>query len=208
MDAFQIALIAVLSPILLAAGILHLISTAHLSASAAAFNLMAVALGGLRFAWNPPGHFGGILTALFAVFLILALAANTRLCIRFWTARSKTPAPDRAEATEARRAPLTPSSSRPIPGRKDPKGVKILSPTAWLVRNTWGDTRLYAVPPSIAEQNPGLPSSDRQFRILYDEEEPPIQGIFTVSSSLQILLPPEHLEKLKENDLIRFEIVG
>ncbi|MSS72713.1 MAG: hypothetical protein EXS64_14665 [Candidatus Latescibacteria bacterium] len=206
MDAFQIALIAVLSPILLAAGILQLISTAQLGATAVAFNLMAVVAGGLRFAWNPPGPLWVILTAFFAVCLILALAADTRLCIRF--SRSKTPTPDPAGASEARRAPLTPSPARPVPGPRDPKGVKILSPTAWLIRNTWGDTRLFAIPPSIAAQNPNLPNSDRRFRILYDEEEPPIQGIFTASSSLQILLPPEHLEKLRENDLIRFEIVG
>ena len=210
MDAFQIALIAVLSPILIAAGILHLISTAHLGVSAVAFNVMAVMAGGLRFAWNPPGPLGVILTALFAVCLILALAADTRLCVRFWAARPQSPDPDSAEAREGRRvpAPPAPSFSNPVPGARDPKGVKILSPTTWLVRNTWGDIRLYAVPPSIAAQNPGLASSDRQFRILYDEEESPIQGVFTVSSSLQILLPPEHLEKLKENDLIRFEIVG
>lgn len=211
--ALQIAFVAVLSPILLVAGILHLISTAHIGASAVALNVLAAALGGLRFVWNPPEHSGRMLTVLFAVFLVLALAANVRLCARFRAARSRRPpppepAPPPPPASQVRRIPPPPSPSRPASRSKDPKGVKVLSPTSWLLHNLWGDIRVYTVPPAIADQNPGLPTSDRRFRITYDEDEPPIDGIFTVSSSLQILLPPEHQERLKDKELVRFEMVG
>ncbi len=208
MEAFQIALIAVLSPILLVAGILHLISTAHVGASAVALNALAATLGGLRFVWNPPGHAGKVLTVFFAVLLVLALTANARLCIRLRAARSRPPAPDGEKPPVPRRAPPAHVPPGPVPRRDDPKGVKILSPTTWLLHDLWGDVRVYTVPSAIADQNPGLPTSDRRFRITYEEDEPPIDGVFTVSSSLQILLPPEHLERLKDKELVRFEIVG
>lgn len=206
--ALQIAFVAVLSPILLVAGILHLISTAHVGASAVALNVLAAALGGLRFVWNPPEHSGRMLTVFFAVFLVLALAANVRLCARFRAARPRPPAPDREKPPAPRRAPPARIPPGTTPRREDPKGVKVLSPTSWLLHNVWGDIRVYTVPPAIADQNPGLPTSDRRFRITYDEDEPPIDGIFTVSSSLQILLPPEHQERLKDKELVRFEMVG
>ncbi len=208
MEAFQIALIAVLSPILLIAGILHLISTAHIGASAVALNALAVALGGLRFVWNPPGHSGKMLTVFFAVFLVLALAANARLCLRFRAARSRPPAPDREPPPTPRRAPPARVPPGPSPRRDDSKHIKVLSPTSWLLHNLWGDVRVYTVPSAIADQNPGLPISDRRFQITYEEDEPPIDGVFTISSTLQILLPPEHLERLKDKELVRFEIVG
>lgn len=207
-EAFQIAFIAVLSPILLIAGILHLISTAHIGASAVVLNALAATLGGLRFVWNPPGHAGGVLTVFFVLFLALALAANARLCIRLRAARSRPPAPDREKTPAPRRAPPARVPPGPAPRRDDPKGVKILSPTAWLLHNLWGDIRVYTVPSAIADQNPGLPTSDRRFRITYEEDEPPIDGVFTISSSLQILLPPDHMERLKDKELVRFEIVG
>ncbi len=212
MDAFQIALIAVLSPILLAAGILHLLSTTQLGASAVAFNLLAATLGGLRFAWHPAGRTGGMVTVCFALFLILALAANARLCVRFWKARPETPPPDRAPASTPRPHRTAPVTSRvpppPAPRKDDSKGVKILSPTAWVLHNLWGDVRLYTVPQGIADQNSSLAGTDRKLRIIFDEDEDPIEGIFTVSPALQILLPSEHLEKLREKELVRFEIVG
>jgi hypothetical protein len=201
-EAFEIALIAVLSPVLLIAGILHLISTAHVGASAVALNALAAALGGLRFVWNPPGHSGKMLTVFFAVFLVLALTANARLCLRFRAARSRPPAPDGEPSPASRRVPPPP------PRRDDSKHIKVLSPTSWLLHNLWGDVRVFTVPPAIADQNPGLPLSDRRFQITYEEDEPPIDGVFTISSTLQILLPPEHLERLKDKELVRFEIVG
>ena len=209
--ALQVALVAVLSPILLAAGVLHLLSTAHLGASAAAFNVLAVALGGMRFAWHPAGRTGGMLTVGFALTLILALAANTRLCVRFWKARPEIPPPDGVPASAPRRtAPVTSRVPPPPSARKDDsKGVKILSPTAWVLHNMWGDVRVYTIPQAIADQNRSLPGSDRKLRIVFDDEDDdPIEGVFTISPALQILLPPEHLERLKEKELVRFEIVG
>lgn len=210
--ALQVALVAVLSPILLAAGVLHLLSTAHLGASAVAFNVMAATLGGLRFGWHPAGRTGGMLTVGFALTLILALAANARLCLRFWKARPESPPPDQAPTPTPkppRAAPVAARTpARPARKKDDSKGVKILSPTAWVLHNVWGDVRVYTVPQTIADQNRSLSGSDRKLRIVFDDDEDPVEGIFKISPALQILLPPEHLERLKEKELVRFEIVG
>lgn len=208
MEAFEISLIAVLSPVLLIAGVLHLISTAHIGASALALNALATVLGGLRFVWNPPAHSGKMLTVLFAVLLVLALTANARLCLRFRASRSRPPAPDQTSSQAPRAAPPARVPPEPPPRRDDSKRIRILSPTSWMLHNLWGDVRVFIVPPAIADQNPGLPLSDRRFQITYEEDEPPIDGVFTVSSTLQILLPAEHLERLKDKELVRFEIVG
>lgn len=206
--ALEVALLAVLSPILLAVGILHILSTAHLGASALAFNGLAVVVGTLRFAWNPTGNAGGLITVCLCLFVTLALAANVRAFQAFRRSGLRLPSLVPGPSGETKAPPATdairPQTSRAAEG----KDLRILSPTSWVLRNAWGDIRVYTVPQGIADQNHSLPSSDRKLRITYSEDEDPLEGIYTISPALQILLPPEHLERLKEKELVRFEIVG
>lgn len=206
--SLQIAVIAVLSPILLAAGILHLITASNIGViSGIVLNLLAAVIGGLRFALDLPDPYSGLLTLLFVFFLILALIANGRFCHRFWTTLSSPPVPARAKSPDPRPAAPVRTFANTVPKKDGAKRVQIVSPTTWLLHNDWGDIRVYTVPPAIIEKKNDLPASDRRFRIIYDEDEEAIEDTFTISHNFQILLPPEHLDRLKGKELIRFEIV-
>ena len=204
--ALEIAVIAILSPILLAAAILYLLSTANLSISAISLNLLTVTMGGLRFGIDLPGYYNGIVTVLFAFFLILAIVANTRLV--FQTSGSKVPkrAAVRKRSSKPQPVPHVPTAEPSIP-KPDEKNIRILTSTSWLVRNEWGDIRVYTVPEAVIEGDETLPGSDKKFRIVYEEGAEPVEDTFTISQNLQILLPPDLIDRFQTCELIRFEIL-
>lgn len=220
--AFQISAIAILSPVLFAVGALHLLSASSLGGPAVALNLLTAAIGGLRFGLDLPFSYSRPLTVCLVFFAALALVADGRLCHRFWKALSSPPA--RAKASVRTKAPMRAKAPvwtgvpRPPPFPERPfartasrpeevKRVEILSPSAWVLHNDWGDIRVYTVPPAILERKKGLADSDRTFRIVYDEEAEPIEDTFRISSNFQILLPPEYVDKLKGSERIHFEVL-
>lgn len=215
--ALQISAIAVLSPILFAAGVLHLLSASSLGGPALALNLLTASVGGLRFGLDLPFPYSRLLTVCLVFFAALTLLANGRLCGRFWKALSSPPtprqapvrakAPTRARASEGTRVPKPP----PFPAASTPEDVKrvqVLSPAAWILHNDWGDIRVYTVPPAIIEKKKGLADSDRPFRITYDEEAQPIEDTFRISHNFQILLSPEYVDKIKSSERIQFEVLS
>ena len=210
--AFEISAIAVLSPVLLAVGILHLLSAANLGASSLVYNALATGVGALRFNVDLPPPLSGILTLLFAFSLILAIIANARLCRRFWGTLTA-PQPIRVQPRPARPRVYRPALAQapvkaPLAGAPTAKKrIQILSSRAWIIHNDWSDMRVFSVPPAIVEKNKQIPASDQQFRIVYGEDQDILEDTFTISQNLQILIPPEFIEKLRTSPLLRFEIV-
>lgn len=203
--ALQISAIAVLSPVLFALGVLHLLSASSLGGPAVALNLLTAAIGGLRFGLDLPFSYSRPLTVLLVFFVALTLVADGRLCHRLWKALSSPPAQTKAPVwTGAPKPRPFPSPTRTL---EKAKRVEVLSPSAWVLHNDWGDIRVYTVPPAILERKKGLADSDRNFRITYDEEAEPIEDTFRISSNFQILLPPECVDKIKGSERIRFEIL-
>ena len=226
--ALQISAIAVLSPILFAVGALHLFSASSLGGPAVALNLLTATIGGLSFGLDLPFSYSRLLTVCLVFFAALTLVADGRLCHRLWKVLSSPPArvktPMRAKAPVWTGVPKPPQPVAPMRSRpttlfpahpfartasrpEEVKRVEILSPSAWVLHNDWGDIRVYTVPPAIIERKKGLADSDRQFRIMYDEEAEPIEDTFRISSNFQILLPPECGDKLKGSERIHFEIL-
>ena len=214
-SAFTISATAILSPFLIAGGILYLLSTAHLAGSAVFLNTMAVITGGLRLGLDLPGYSGGFLTVLLAFFLIFAIAANVRLITR---PRSLRPTSGSGSKIRSKRGKKKVSKPQvvvpvPIPAKQSlPTGgtsrIRVLSPTSWLVLNEWGDVRVFTVPESLIERNKKLKDSDRKFRIVCDDNREVIEDTFSISPFLQILLPPDFTDILQTSEKIRFEILG
>ena len=214
--AIQIATISVMSPLLLGAGILYLISTANIGIPTIALNLMATAVGGLRFAGELPECYHGIWTVFFLFFMVLAYAANIRICIPIRSSLVKIWKSSRVKESTISQVPNKKSSQdskkpKNLEFKITPKAnadpVQILSPTSWSVNNKWGDIKVFTAPQDIIEKNQDLLSSPARFRIIYDEELQPIEDVIQISKNSQIMLPPNHTEKLKGCDLIRFEIL-
>lgn len=216
---FQISAIAVLSPVLFAVGVLHLLSASSLGGAAVAFNLLTAMIGGLRFGLDLSPPHSSLLTVLLVFFAALALVADGRLCHRFWKVQSAPPetarTPVRAKAPVWRTVPKPmsfPAAPARVPpqtasGPEEAKRVQILSPSVWLLHNDWGDIRVYTVPPAIIERKKGLADSDRNLRITYDTEIDPIEDVFRISPNFQILLPPEYVDKFQSSERIQFEIL-
>jgi len=215
----QIAAIAVLLPVLFAVGALYLLSASGLGGATLLLNLLTASLGGLRFGLNLPPAYSRWLTVCFLFFAALALVANGR---RLWGRFRKkarpapqTRAPRRAKAPVWKGVPKPPPFQAAPQGaplkapsaQEDVKRVEILSPSAWVLHNDWGDIRVFTVPPAIIERKKGLADTERPFRIIYDEEAEPIEDLFRISPNFQILLPPEHVDRLRESERIRFEIL-
>lgn len=213
LDALGLSATAVLLPVLLAAGILHLLSAANLGVSTFAFNALAAGLGVVRFSTPTPGPVGGVLTLLFLFFLVLAVVANVRLSRRFWrrlaAPLSARPAPRRSPAPRPAPTPSVTSSPRKVaPGAPNvKKRIQVVSSRAWVLHNDWGEIRVFSVPPAIVEKRKQIPASDQNFRIVYGEDQDILEDTFTVGQNLQILFPPEVVEKLKASPLVRFEIL-
>ena len=210
--AFEISAIAVLSPVLLAVGILHLLSAANLGASSLVCNALATGLGALRFTVDLPPPLSGLLTLLFVFFLILAVTVNARLCRRFLRTLSAPPVrvqprPPRPRVYRPALAQTPVKVKAPAGAPNAKKRIQILSSRAWIIHNDWRDMRAFSVPPAIVEKNKQIPASDQQFRIVYGEDQDILEDTFTISQNLQILIPPEVIEKLRESPLLRFEIV-
>lgn len=216
LDALGLSTAAVLLPVLLAGGILHLLSAANLGGSLLALNGLAAGFGVLRFTVAPPGPAGGMLSLFFVLFLVLAGVANVRIVHRFWTHLTgplpslTRPEPRRSSAPPR---PISAPSTAPPAKRLPPgapnvkKRIVVVSPLAWVLHNDWGDIRVFSVPPAIVQKNKHIPASEQQFRIVYGEEQDILEDTFTVSQNLQILFPPDVLEKLRASPLVRFEIV-
>ncbi|OGG43277.1 MAG: hypothetical protein A3F84_12905 [Candidatus Handelsmanbacteria bacterium RIFCSPLOWO2_12_FULL_64_10] len=180
--ALQVAVIAVLSPVLLPVRILYLLSTSHIQLTATLLNLMTVIVGALRFTpILPPSHHG-FLTFLFVFFLILALVADAQWGRKFLTSKIK-----------AKKAPI--------------RRVKIESQNAWVVHKSPGEKRAYRVPKLFLEKHNDYLWSDLKFRITHDQDTEPIEGVFTINEKFYIILPEVLLVRLQKSKRIRFEIV-
>ncbi len=209
MVALEISAIAVLSPVLLAVGILHILSAANLGATGLFLNGLTAAVGTVRYTVDLPEPLSGALAALFILSLMLAMTVNARLFGRFWTSLTAPPPPI-VRPKPARRQAYPPALAQPPPRPKPAastakKRVQIVSSRAWVLHNA-GDIRVFSVPPAIAEKNKEVPASDQTFRILDGEDQDILEDTYTVSQNLQILFPPEVIEKLQASPLIRFEI--
>ena len=212
--AFTISATAILSPLLIAGGILYLLSTANLVGSAILLNTMAVMTGGLRLGLDLPGYSGGVLTVLLAFFLIFAIAANVRLITRPRSLRTNRGSGRKRHSKRGKKKLSKPQAVVPVPipakqsvATAGTSRIRILSPTSWLLLNEWGDVRVFTVPESIIERNKNLKDSDRKFRIVCDDNREVIEDTFPISPVLQILLPPDFTDILQTSEKIRFEIL-
>ena len=212
--AFEIAVIAIVSPFLLIAGILYLISATHIGVQAIALNALTVIVGAVRFGLDLPDTFRPVTTVLFGFFLILALVANARIVLRPRSSRSRprglpsVSAPAAAPVGAPQPTAVPPPAGVPSPARvADAKRVRIIAAKVWLLNNDWCDIRVFTVPPGIIERNKDLLGSTRNFRIVYNEDAEPVEEGFAISQSCEILLPPDLVDKLQSSELIRFEIL-
>lgn len=211
--ALQISTLAVLSPFLFAVGVLQLLSASSLGGPTLALNLLTVALGGLRLGLDLPPPYSILLTVLLVFLAALTLVADGRLCHRFWKVLSAPQTPVRTRVPVRPKVPK-PTSFRAIsaPAKaasrpEEAKRVQILSPSAWVLHNDWGDIRVHTVPPAIIERKKGLADSNRNLRITFDADVEPLEDVFRISPNFQILLPPEYIDRLQGSERIQFEIL-
>lgn len=180
--ALQIAIISALSPILLAIGILYLISTTHLHVSALVLNLLTATVGGLHFIFDLSQPHPKILAFLFVFFVVLALTTDVRWGRRFLALKVKKKKP-------------------PV------RGVKIESQHAWVVYKNPGERIFYGVPKSVLQTHSDYIWSELKFRITCDRDVNPVGGKFTINEKFRIMLPEDLFSKLQKSQMIRFEIV-
>lgn len=176
----QIVIISVVSPILLAVGILYILTTAQINAAGIAANSLAVAFGGLQFAFGGIPRVRGALTLSFCFFLALALTADTRLGRRYIAERKK----------------------KPIARR-----IEVESHNAWVVNKPADEEMVYRIPGVFLKNHPEYLGSDLQFRITCESSVDPFGGSFAVDGNANIAIPPNILPKLNESQMIRFEII-
>ena len=176
----QVVLISVLSPTLIAVGILYILTTAQINLAAIILNGVTILVGWLRFALYISQRYRASLTFLFVFFLILALTANVKLGRKFLAAKSK---------------------------KRIVRRVEIESQNAWVVYKTATEEMIYRVPKVFLKKHSDLLGSDVKFRITCENDIDPIEGTFTIDNRYQIGIPEHILGKLHSSQMIRFEIL-
>jgi hypothetical protein len=178
--ALQVVLISVLSPILIAAGILYVLTTAQINLTAIALNFGTILVGWLRFALDISQRYRASLTFLFVVFLVLALTANIQVGRKYISAKKKKPVVSR---------------------------IEFEPPNAWVVYKGADERRIYKFPKAFLKNHNDLAGSDVNLRITCENDINPIEGTFTIDEKYQIIIPENILSILHSSQMIRFEIL-
>jgi hypothetical protein len=173
-------LIAVLSPVLLLAGIMFVLVTPKIAIFAMVLSGLALFFGGLDLLPIVSEPYHPSFTFSTVYFLVLAAMAHIR-----WLRGRRV-----ARKSKVKRM-----------------GVTVVSRNAWVLEKKPNENKTYLLPRTLAAGHRDYAESDLNSRITCDGTDEPIEGAFGLNSNRQILLPERVLSVLGGSQTIRFEIL-